>query len=246
MMKKVKTKVTTRHDFAKLINELNLKVGVELGVSYGAYSDFLLSNSDLEKLYSIDSWSTDYSETLAATFKHWTINHGEVEKAEAISREVLSKHGQRSIIMKGNSFDYASQFEDNSVDFVFFDAGHRFTGFALDMINWWPKIKKGGLIAGHDYWRKHRYEVMDVANAFLFEHRLIMHLTYEDKNRTGGGYAPPSFWAIKEDLTKKEFFAAMPDALRELQDAKAKLLENKVRVILPYQYSDVDFEDDIK
>jgi len=243
-MEKIKIKIATRYDFVKLINEMNLKVGVELGVNYGAYSDFLLSNSNLEKLYSIDSWSTDYSETLAASFKKWTINHGEVEEAEAASREILSKYGQRSVIIKGNSFDVASQFEDNSIDFIFFDAGHRFTGFALDMINWWPKIKTGGLIAGHDCWRKYRYEVMDVANAFLFEHKLIMHLTYDDKNRDGGGYAPPSFWAIKEDLTKKEFFAAIPDALIELQEAKTKLLAKGVRVILPYQYKDGEDTDD--
>lgn len=242
-MKTIKTKVVTRYDFANLINELNLKVGVELGVNEGAYSDFLLSNSNLEKLYSIDSWSTDYSETLAASFKKWTINHGEVEQAEKTSREVLSKYNDRSIIVKGNSFDAAGQFEDNSIDFIFFDAGHRFTGFALDLIKWWPKIKDGGLIAGHDYWRRYRYEVMDVSNAFLFEHKLIMHLTHGDKSSKGSGFAPPSFWAIKENLSKKEFFDAIPNALLELQEAKAKLLKSGVRVVLPYQYNDLEETD---
>lgn len=242
-MKTIKTKVVTRYDFANLINELELKVGVELGVNKGAYSDFILSHSNLDKLYSVDSWSTDYSETLAASFKKWTINHGELEQAEKTSRTVLSKHKDRSTIIKANSFDAAEQFEDNSVDFVFFDAGHRFTGFALDMIKWWPKIKDGGLIAGHDYWRRYRYEVMDVANAFLFEHKLIMHLTYGDENGSGGSFAPPSFWAIKENLSKKEFFSVVPNALLELQEAKSKLLKNGVRVILPYQYNDLEEAD---
>lgn len=238
MAMKVKTNVRSRMDFPQLIDELGLQIGVELGVNEGGYSNFLLEHSKLKKLYSIDSWSLDYNSTLAATFKSWAIKHGEIEEAERKTREVLSKHGSRSEIIKGNSFDAVDQFEDNSVDFVFFDAGHRFSGFALDMMKWFPKIKVGGVIAGHDYWRRYRYEVMDVANAFLFEHRLLMHLTWDDKNKHGRGYAPPSFWTVKEELTKDQFFKAIPETLKELQDAKERLAKNGVRVVLPYQYND--------
>lgn len=232
----INTRVESRRDFPKLIDELGLKVGVELGVNEGGYSDFLLNESKLEKLYSIDAWNLDASETMAAPFKAWTIK--QVKSAEEISREVLGKHGDRSVVIKGNSFDAASKFDDNSIDFIFFDAGHRFSGFALDMINWWPKIKTGGVIAGHDYWRRYRYEVMDVANAFLFEHRLIMNITWDDNNHKGGGYAPPSFWAVKEELSKKQFMDALPGALAKMQEAKAKLEAKGIRVVLPYQYRD--------
>lgn len=238
MSMKVRTDVRSRMDFPKLIDELGLKVGVELGVNEGTYSDFLLANSNLEKLYSIDSWNMDASQTMAAPYKLWTVRNNEVEEAERKSRELLARHGARSVVIKANSFDAVDDFADGSVDFVFFDAGHRFSGFALDMIKWWPKIKTGGVLAGHDYWRRYRYEVMDVANAFLFEHRLLMRLTWDDKNRDGKGYAPPSFWAIKEDLSKKEFFDSMPEALARLQEAKERLAAKGVRVVLPYQYRD--------
>lgn len=232
----IKTKVESRRDFPKLIDELGLKTGVELGVNEGGYSDLLLTESKLDKLYSIDAWNLDASETMAAPFKAWTVK--QVKSAEEIAREVLGKHGERSVVIKGNSFDAASQFDDNSIDFIFFDAGHRFSGFALDMINWWPKIKMGGVIAGHDYWRRYRYEVMDVANAFLFEHRLIMRMTWAETNHKGGDYSPPSFWAIKENLSKHEFMNALPAALADLTAAKAKLAAKGIRVVLPYQYRD--------
>ena len=235
---KVKTDVQSRLDFPKLINELGLKVGVELGVNEGSFSDFLLSNSNLEKLYSIDAWNMDTGQTLAATFKKWTVRHDEVAKAEQKSREVLSKHKHRSVVIKSNSFDAASDFDDESVDFIFFDAGHRFSGFALDMIKWWPKIKYGGVIAGHDYWKRYRYEVMDVANSFCVEHKLLMRLTWTDKSRDGYDFAPPSFWTIKENLTKKEFFKALPETLNKLREVKTKLAAKGVHVILPYQYYD--------
>lgn len=234
----VKTEVRSRNDFPKLIDELGLKVGVELGVNTGSFSNFLLENSKLEKLYSIDAWNEDADQTMAAPYKSWTVKHGEVEEAEAKAREVLAKHGDRSHIIKGNSFDAAADFSDGEVDFIFFDAGHRFSGFALDMINWWPKVRMGGVIAGHDYWRRYRYEVMEVANSFLVEHKLLMHLTWEDKNRDSKGYAPPSFWAIKEQLSKKDYFEALPETTRALQQAKAKLNEKGVKVVLPYQYFD--------
>ena len=42
-------------------------------------------------------------------------------------------------------------YEDESLDFVFIDADHTKEGFSADMSCWFPKVKKGGVIAGHDY-----------------------------------------------------------------------------------------------
>lgn len=45
------------------------------------------------------------------------------------------------------SFDY----DDRSLDFVFIDAGHSYENVKEDITSWFPKIKIGGFIAGHDY-----------------------------------------------------------------------------------------------
>lgn len=42
-------------------------------------------------------------------------------------------------------------YDDESLDFVFIDASHDYDSVISDLKNWFPKIKKGGYFAGHDY-----------------------------------------------------------------------------------------------
>lgn len=42
-------------------------------------------------------------------------------------------------------------YEDESLDFVFLDADHTKEGIEADIICWFPKVKKGGVFAGHDW-----------------------------------------------------------------------------------------------
>lgn len=50
-----------------------------------------------------------------------------------------------------NSLDAAKLFENNSVDFVFFDTNHSFGHVSKELRLWYPKLKKGGILSGHDY-----------------------------------------------------------------------------------------------
>lgn len=45
----------------------------------------------------------------------------------------------------------AVHFEDNSLDFVFIDAGHEYENIYADIVAWKPKMKKGGFMGGHDF-----------------------------------------------------------------------------------------------
>jgi len=51
------------------------------------------------------------------------------------------------------SYDAANLYEDQSVDFVFIDAGHSYSEVKKDILSWLPKVKIGGYIGGHDYVR---------------------------------------------------------------------------------------------
>jgi predicted O-methyltransferase YrrM len=42
-------------------------------------------------------------------------------------------------------------FEDGSLDAVFIDADHSYEAVKLDIMNWMPKVRKDGILAGHDY-----------------------------------------------------------------------------------------------
>ena len=54
--------------------------------------------------------------------------------------------------LKIPSLDAVNKFEDKSLDFVFLDGSHEYKDIVQDIIAWTPKIKKGGVIAGHDYY----------------------------------------------------------------------------------------------
>ena len=54
-------------------------------------------------------------------------------------------------IIKGCSWDMAAEFEDQSLDFVYIDADHSYIAVKKDITAWLPKMKKGGILAGHDY-----------------------------------------------------------------------------------------------
>ena len=41
-------------------------------------------------------------------------------------------------------------FADRSVDVVWMDADHRYSQFKHDILVWWPKVKVGGWLTGHD------------------------------------------------------------------------------------------------
>jgi hypothetical protein len=50
-----------------------------------------------------------------------------------------------------SSYEGAKLYKDNSLDFVFIDANHSYEPLKQDIQVWLPKIKKGGIISGHDY-----------------------------------------------------------------------------------------------
>lgn len=68
-----------------------------------------------------------------------------------------------------DSAESATMFDDESVDFCFVDASHRAEDVKRDIEAWWPKIKLGGVLAGHDYrWPS----VKKIVNTFVQFHRL--------------------------------------------------------------------------
>lgn len=56
-----------------------------------------------------------------------------------------------AVFMHMSSAQAAAFISDGSLDLVFIDADHSYDGVAQDIALWTPKVRKGGIISGHDY-----------------------------------------------------------------------------------------------
>ena len=56
----------------------------------------------------------------------------------------------RAKIIRNFSNQAVNEFKDESLDFVFIDASHDFESVNEDIYNWKDKVKKGGMVSGHD------------------------------------------------------------------------------------------------
>lgn len=126
-----------------LFKELGFKKGAEVGVLEGAYSAKLCESNPELKLYSIDAWEFY---PLKNNFRRAWVYPAIYEKAKAR----LSQFKNNQIIRKW-SMDAVKDFEDESLDFVFIDANHEFQHITNDIAEWSKKVKKGGIISGHDF-----------------------------------------------------------------------------------------------
>ena len=56
--------------------------------------------------------------------------------------------------------DAAKLVPDKSIDWIYVDARHDYCGTTQDMEEWWPKLRQGGIMSGHDYmdgFTQHKY-----------------------------------------------------------------------------------------
>lgn len=66
----------------------------------------------------------------------------------------------------------SSLFADNSVDCFFLDGGHLYKDIIPQMEAWFPKIKMGGLIMGHDY----TVDYHGINHDYMIEHSDVDHI----------------------------------------------------------------------
>ena len=126
--------------------------GAEIGVFQGGLSRALLSLRKDLTLHMIDSWGGNQSESFKATGDyHSDKTQAEQDHFEHNARESVRFAEGRAHIVKSLSVDAAKDFQDKSLDFAFIDADHSYEGCKADLAAWYPKIRPGGWLCGHDY-----------------------------------------------------------------------------------------------
>jgi hypothetical protein len=162
----------TRDDLAKFIGKFS-KMGVEVGVAHGKYSEILMDANPDMKLYGVDPY------TIYSGYKDYALLRTMATlKADAYVR--LDRFPNYEFIEKF-SLDAAKDFEDGSLDFVYIDANHADPYVTQDIEAWTPKVKKGGIVSGHDYAILNRggpneYKVISATNKYTRDHNIQLYI----------------------------------------------------------------------
>lgn len=131
----------TRDDLPGFFVQMGFKVGAEIGVYKGEFSEKLATLG--LKLFAIDPWKIykDFENPRGQARLDFQYEH---------AKRVLAPYSNAQIIRK-TSMEAVEDFEDESLDFVYIDANHEFRYIAEDLFEWTKKVKKGGIVSGHDY-----------------------------------------------------------------------------------------------
>lgn len=114
------------------------EIGCFAGVSTAVFACFV------QTVYAVDPW------TRAVDAGYRDTTFAMLQEAEQRFGEVCRRHPN---IMPMKQFSQAASaaFADGSLDAVYIDGEHSERAFRVDVICWRPKIKKGGLLMGHDF-----------------------------------------------------------------------------------------------
>ena len=135
---------------AQLINENNYRIGAEIGVDLGTTTQYILMHCPgLELLYAVDLWDRPTQIGRNRKTREW-INHPDKDIALRTFNDRIYPFQDRVKVLRGISWEMAELVPDGSLDFVFIDADHKYRSVKNDIQAWAQKVRKGGLITGHD------------------------------------------------------------------------------------------------
>lgn len=159
--------------FPAVLNRLGLKRGAEIGVAFGGHSEAILQNTSVEKLYAIDSYKNrpEYDDPM-------NLPQPVFDRLFQRTGQRLSAFGDRVTQIRLDSVEAAAQINE-PLDFVYIDGDHSYEGIRADLQAWFPLIREGGIIAGHDYGQPAFPGVKAAADQFF--KRFDMTVTHEGK-----------------------------------------------------------------
>lgn len=133
----------SRLDLCHLFAAMGFRRGVEVGVWIGLFSEQLcLANPDLH-LTCVDPW---------LQYKHYNERKNNQGRLDEAYQEACTRLAPfHCTIVRKSSVEAAKTIPDGSLDFVYLDGNHQRAFVDQDLATWTPKVRSGGIIAGHDY-----------------------------------------------------------------------------------------------
>lgn len=155
------SQLETRDDLGFALNALlpNASSFLEVGVQHGNFAHIMLNTwKNLRSYVAIDPW------------KAWpsTVYYDIANNVQSIQDQIflhflldIEKYGERVSVLRMESLEAATVIAEESIDVIYLDAMHHYYAVKSDLEAWWPKVKPGGILSGHDY-------VLDVMHSTIF------------------------------------------------------------------------------
>jgi hypothetical protein len=137
---------------------------LEIG-SYAGESSVAFAKK-CKTLYCVDPWSHVFKQNEYG-------GESDISKVE-LAFDVRTKECQNIHKIKSTSDLAAAQFEDDSIDFLYIDGLHTKAQVIKDIINYFPKVKSNGFIAGHDYNKQCWPGVVEAVKTTLGEPHFVL------------------------------------------------------------------------
>ena len=154
-------------------------LGVEIGVYRGEHAESILKELDIKKLYLVDPYK-EYS--------CWMGSKRNIELSEKIMEKRMKKYSEKIKLIKKTSSEAVKEIP-NELDFVYIDGNHEYEYIKEDIELYYPKLKKRGILSGHDFnkiEKGNERNVIQAVNEFAIKNKLtIFHLA-------------PDWWVIKK------------------------------------------------
>jgi len=130
----------------KKVAQVKDPIAVEIGVLEGFNSTIALKYIDFGKYYLIDPYK-EYAEKDVGELDIY--KQPDWDNFYQRTSERFKDNPKVELIRK-TSKEAHKCFPDEFFDFVYIDANHNYNSVWEDLNIWYPKVKKGGYIAGHD------------------------------------------------------------------------------------------------
>lgn len=172
---------------AGLCQSIDARTYVEVGCKDGQTTGRVLEQCPDLRAIAIDPWCAQEAsgDPTRETYKDW-----DFAKIEAEFWQNVGENSDRCEMLRRTSVEVAvpafAQHEaiGTAFDVVFIDALHDYESVKQDIALWWPLVREGGYLCGHDFNHKWPGVMRAVAEAFpLFK----------------VGLAPDSVWFVRKE-----------------------------------------------
>lgn len=156
----------------EIIKENNFKNYVEVGVWKGKTLFGIADGNKHLRIWGIDEYKSE-------NYNNYT--HGEImanisnETYDKIKQDILNRSStfKNITIITENSLTATKRFSNNSLDIVFIDASHDYKNTCNDIRAWLPKVRKGGILCGHDFNLRHFSVVRAVGDLIGYDNIMV-------------------------------------------------------------------------